>query len=427
MMRMKTNINKLQSDNRRSKSVASVRRKLADRSLEPGPGKPHDFPRRVLLAVTGLSPQVVTETLYALARSMKPAFIPTEVHLLTTAEGRERARLTLLSSDPGWFHRLRKDYKLPEMDFGEQNIRALATSDGKLIGDIRTRQENERLADSLTETIREFTADPGCALHVSIAGGRKTMGFYAGYALSLLGRPQDRLSHVLVSTPYESNQQFYYPTPYRHVIYTPANRPLDAHEAKVTLAEIPFVRLRGGLDERLLKGSASFSEVVTAAQRALDTQTLEIDFDGKCILAGGQKVHLPPAQLAFLSWLARRAREGRPEVTCPSDGAPESEYAQEYLLEYRNLGDDLDSATAKNMQSGMSKAFFEQTKSRLHRILKNTLGPEAVRRYGVQNTDRPPRQYRIAAPARSIQWVGWEASEENHKLAEIQSTDQRSI
>ena len=32
-------------------------------------------------------------------------------------------------------------------------------------------------------------------MHVSIAGGRKTRGFLAGYTLSLLGRPQDRLSH----------------------------------------------------------------------------------------------------------------------------------------------------------------------------------------------------------------------------------------
>jgi CRISPR-associated protein (TIGR02584 family) len=41
------------------------------------------------------------------------------------------------------------------------------------------------------------TADPQASLHVSIAGERKTMGFYVGYALSLFGRTQGRLSHVL--------------------------------------------------------------------------------------------------------------------------------------------------------------------------------------------------------------------------------------
>src|SRR2546427_12173331 len=64
------------------------------------PHSPQTFPRRLLLAVTGLSPQVVTETLYALTQKVSPAFVPTEIHLLTTAEGAERARLTLLSDDP---------------------------------------------------------------------------------------------------------------------------------------------------------------------------------------------------------------------------------------------------------------------------------------------------------------------------------------
>src|SRR2546425_11051372 len=107
---------------------------------------PNSFPRRVLLAVTGLSPQVVTETLYALTQKMEPAFVPTEVHLLTTAEGAERARLTLLSDEPGWFHRLRRDYDLPEIVFDEHTIHVLKAADGTPISDIRTREENERLA-----------------------------------------------------------------------------------------------------------------------------------------------------------------------------------------------------------------------------------------------------------------------------------------
>ncbi len=389
-------------------AVSSQRVARASRSPDGGLGGPHTFPRRVLLAVTGLSPQVVTETLYALTQKEKPAFVPTEVHLLTTAEGAERARLTLLSDEPGWFHRLRRDYGLPEMKFSEETIHVLKATDGTPISDIRTRDGNERLADTLTEKIRELTANEDCALHVSIAGGRKTMGFYAGYALSLFGRAQDRLSHVLVSVPYESNQQFYYPTPYRYVIYThpPENRPLDAREADLGLAEIPFVRLRDGLDQRLLQGSITFSEVVAAAQRALAPPVLEIDLDGKCIHAGGQKVHVPPVALAFLSWLARRAKEGKPDLGCPSDGAPESEYAHEYLREYANLGDDRDSATGKRLREGMDKTFFEQTKSRLHHTLRETLGPEGVRRYGILDNGQRPRLYRIAAPPESIRWLG---------------------
>lgn len=66
--------------------------------------------RRILLVVTGLTPQVVTETLYALACAPADggeAWIPDEVHLVTTSTGAENARLTLLEGE-GWFHRLRE-------------------------------------------------------------------------------------------------------------------------------------------------------------------------------------------------------------------------------------------------------------------------------------------------------------------------------
>jgi hypothetical protein len=173
----------------------------------------------------------------------------------------------------------------------------------------------------------------------------------------------------------------------------------------VGLAEIPFVRLRHGLDERLLEGAATFSEVVASAQRALAPGLLEIDFDRKCIHAGGQEVHLPPTQLAFLSWLARRARSGQPEVESPPKGDPEK-YAREYLSEYANLGDDMNSDTADGLQKGMDKAFFEQTKSKLRRTLQDALGPEGARRYGIVDNGSRPKLYRIALPAKNIRWLG---------------------
>ena len=61
------------------------------------------YPRRILLAVTGLSPQVVTETLYALGvaagQGGADALMPTEVHLITTAQGAKIARTALLHPD----------------------------------------------------------------------------------------------------------------------------------------------------------------------------------------------------------------------------------------------------------------------------------------------------------------------------------------
>ena len=259
--------------------------------------QPQDHPRRLLLAVTGLSPQIVTETLYALAVEQKPPFVPTEVRLITTEEGAERAKLSLLHPESGWFRRLQADYGLSPIAFGPEHIHVLKDAAGRPLGDIRSPEDNERAADTITDVVRDLTRDDDCALHVSIAGGRKTMGFYLGYALSLYGREQDRLSHVLVNAPYESHREFFYPTPRSELIHTPGpdSRPYDARDAKVTLAEIPFVRLRAGLDPKLMEGTASFSAVVADAQRALPPLALELDPAGCMVTAGGESFELKPA------------------------------------------------------------------------------------------------------------------------------------
>ncbi|HIE55737.1 MAG TPA: TIGR02584 family CRISPR-associated protein, partial [Chromatiaceae bacterium] len=223
---------------------------------------------RILLLVTGLSPQVVTETLYALAVNQETPWIPTQMHLITTLEGRKRAELALLSEDPGWFPRLLRDYDLPAIAFDTDHIHVLTDPAGQPLDDIRTPEDNERAADQITDLVRRFTSEAETAVHASIAGGRKTMGYYLGYALSLFGRPQDRLSHVLVSEPFESSWNFFYPTPYRQVIETPKGALADTWEARITLAQIPFVRLREELPQRLLEGRASFSETVAAIQKA---------------------------------------------------------------------------------------------------------------------------------------------------------------
>ena len=193
---------------------------------------PHQ--RRVLLAVTGLTPQIVTETLYALMHEGAHA-LPHEVHILTTAEGPERARLALLSELPGWFHRLCADYGLAPIAFGPEHIHVLRDAGGQVLHGIRSAADNACAADQVAELVRRFTQDTQSQLHVSLAGGRKTLGFFAGYALSLRGRDGDRLTHVLVSEPFESTIAFYYPTPYERIIKTRSGKLADCWHCDVVL------------------------------------------------------------------------------------------------------------------------------------------------------------------------------------------------
>ncbi len=362
-----------------------------------------DERRRILLAVTGLSPQVVTETVHALAVNREPPWIPDEVHVVTTTDGAERVRLALLSDDPAWFRRLREDFGLPPIRFDADCLHVVPGADSQPLSDIRTPQDNAAAADFICDQVRRFTGDPRTELHVSIAGGRKTMGYYLGYALSLFGRPQDRLSHVLVSEPFESSWDFFYPTPYSRVIETRDRSLADTRDAQVTLAEIPFVSLRHGLDERLLQGESRFSEVVAAARRAVEPPALCLDPVRCTVIAGGTRVHLPPTQLALLLVFARQAIRNGPPLAAPDKHVADREWSARFLKEYDALGHELDDRdrTHQALQRGMDGDYFSALKSSLHRNLRRQLGT-AARAYLIDDGGTRPRRYRLALPPSAI-------------------------
>ncbi len=361
------------------------------------PISPADFPRRILLAVSGLTPQIVTETLYALAADEFAPFIPTEVHLITSAEGARRAELSLLSDDLGWFHKLCKDYHLPGVKFDRTHIHVMRDAKSQPMNDIRSPADNRAAADFITAQVRSITADGGCALHASIAGGRKTMGFYLGYALSLFGRPQDRLSHVLVSEPFESSYDFFYPTPYSRVLQTRDGQLADTALAQVTLAEIPFVSLRHGLPTNLLAGVASFNDTVAAVNASMAPAQLVIDLPRQCILASGRKVALPPAELALLAVFARQTLQGLEPLAAPTKDVPDAVWAKRYLREYQRITGSLADveSTERALKDGMDGNYFSQRKSKLERRLKTALGPAAAA-YRISDGGTRPRRYALS-------------------------------
>lgn len=367
------------------------------------PDAPHSYPRRILLAVTGLSPQILTETLYALAVANEPAFVPTEVHLITTSEGAERARLALLSDQPGWFHRLRKDYALPGIAFDDSHIHVVRDHAGQPLADIRSPADNLVCADFITEKLRELSADPNAALHVSIAGGRKTMGYFIGYALSLFGRPQDRLSHVLAAEPFESSWSFFYPTPYENIIETRDKKLMDTSKAAISLTEIPFVSLRHGLPTALLDGSARFESTVAAARASLGSPTLEIDLGSREVRAAGRSFRMTPANLAMLAMFARMALEGARPQPAPDKESPDATWGQRYLAELQSIvgvmgGTDPNMRALKN---GMDGNYFWQRLSKLHSALRKALGP-AARHYQIDDGGKKPHLYRLALAPEAV-------------------------
>ena len=366
---------------------------------------PHRHPRRILLAATGLSPQIVTETLYALGasemRGSEP-FIPTEVHIITTGHGAQIARTALLHPDGGQFHALLADYPaLGRPAFDATHIHVIEDKSGRPLPDIRTPDENAAAADAITALMARFTHDPQAALHVSIAGGRKTMGFYLGYAFSLFARPQDELSHVLVSVPFESHPDFFFPPATPRRLPTREGQHIDTADARITLARIPVVRLRHGQPRDLLDGHASFGDTVAAIQQSLAPPQLNIDLPRRQVLCGTTAVQLPPQLIAWLAWWAHNAQQGLgPQSWRSADWSA-------FLSLYRRVV-GIDAVAYERAQQRLSedaaeqKAFFEQSNAKLERSLQNQLGLAAAPYLLATSGKRPHTARALALDAPAI-------------------------
>lgn len=376
--------------------------------------KPAEYSRRILVAVSGLTPAILTETLYALAVAREDAFIPTEIHLITTGTGARLAEDRLLKPETGKFYQLCRDYHLPAIQFSRDNIHVITDGDGRPMDDIRLPEDNELAADFIVEKVREFTEDDeGTAVHVSIAGGRKTMGYYVGYALSLFGREQDRLSHVLVEDAYEKCPDFMYPSPTSTIAVTREGTPLDLSKGKVYLAEIPFVRLRSHLPKSavkkdpLIQGKSSFSDVVNLAAVAhvvppliinpSEERTLQIGFK-ECKWEGGDLI------LAFYLWMIQETVFEQNTIVIPPEQNSDDEndiklrqrYAEGFLAVYEKLSPwRAEDMLQKSFRKGMDKAFFEEKKSLVATNLKKMFGTQIEERYGIKTYRGAPTTFSV--------------------------------
>ncbi|SQH97115.1 CRISPR-associated ring nuclease Csm6 [Haemophilus haemolyticus] len=275
------------------------------------------YNKRILLSVTGMSPAVVTETLYALVT--EKGFIPTEIQVITTVQGKNKLLDVLLGIEGGrkkskgalqeFIEDYGEKYGFSSIRFDESCVHIIEDASGQNLPDIRTPEENEQAANSIVQLVGKLCQDEESQLHVSIAGGRKTMGFFMGYALSLYGREQDSLSHVLVDAQYENLPSFYYPKPYSYLINNRDGKEIDTKDSKVMLAEIPWVRLGLGVPEDLKQQTISYSDSVKNAQLLLDKPQIKFfirerkglsEIINKKVSFGTLEIDIPPKGIALL-------------------------------------------------------------------------------------------------------------------------------
>jgi CRISPR-associated protein (TIGR02584 family) len=267
--------------------------------------------REILVAVAGLTPQVITETLYYLTQKCDPPVAVAEIHVLTTQLGQQRVLTDLLTPTDGRFYALCREYDLDPttIAFDAEHIHLLTDAAGVPLEDIRTAADSAAVADQLLTFVRGLTDDPTTRLHCSLAGGRKTQSALLGFALQLYGRPQDTLLHVLVDEAFENHGDFFYPSRQPRLIQTPRDgREVDAHTARVEVAEIPYIRLREKLSTSLPQPTSAFAPTIERLQHTLDTlpnlPSLVIDPTARKVCIGVIQIPLEPMEIVLYTQLA---------------------------------------------------------------------------------------------------------------------------
>ena len=268
--------------------------------------------KHVLISVVGLSPQVITETLYYYWCLASPPIPITEVFALTTLRGKPALEDTLLG-DNGKLKSLCSDYNLPPIRFDLANIHLLKGADGQPLSDISSVIDNEALANQLFAFVRKLAASTDiCLHHASIAGGRKTMGFYIGLAMQFYGSPGDTLSHVLVNPELE-NRGFFYPPPNGADVILSDGRAIPADEIGLELAEIPLLLLKEKIPFLNERTDASYTELIEIAQREYNAlqaiAPIVVNKFSRWLEIGEITINLTPLELALYQFFAQRCLE----------------------------------------------------------------------------------------------------------------------
>lgn len=284
-----------------------------------------------LVAVSGMSPAILTETLWALAHET-PAIVPDEVIVITTARGEADIRRDLLAKNRAWKNKsvwetMRADLfalaKLPKKSRKLQlSLRVIELPDETTgirqpAADLRTSAHNQEAADFIIQTLAPLCDAADQHVIASIAGGRKTMGTLLYTAMSLLGKETDRVTHVLVSDPFDTVRGFFYPAQpvqkleARHFGQAPI--PLTSADALIELADIPFVPLRNKFADlnEPRRTFAGLVESYSRAERPLSgPPAVALDIPAATLTVLGKSIRLSGRTLVTASFLFERAKKG---------------------------------------------------------------------------------------------------------------------
>ena len=277
-------------------------------------GKKADERTHVLISLCGTSPAVVTETVFALARAGDP---PRKVVVITTLTGEACLRSKLFES--GIWEQLRRSLNCDiSFSLNQEHLRLLPSgNDSGDALDVADTLSAERAGSFILDVLRQYTENPDTRITFSIAGGRKSMSALGALCMSLLGRRDDRLCHILVNPPFDDpalRPGFYFPVPGQ--FHTDRNgNSHDSATARLTLSVLPFVHCRYLISRELKRLPGEYTRMVALANRSAEQfeTPLELELlpERLTVRIGSEEFALQFQSFLLYWMLAERRRDGR--------------------------------------------------------------------------------------------------------------------
>lgn len=278
--------------------------------------------KNILLSLCGTTPAVITETVYCLLRKTTPQIIPDEIVAITTAKGKECILKELLCS--GVWKNMLKELDVPKgkcvFANTSHNIRVIRTASKEFDAeDIISSEDNAAAGDFILDVLRQYVENPDTRVIFSVAGGRKTMSVLGALSMTLLGREQDKLCHVLLKSPLDNpclEPRLFYPVSSLKKYKLHGNL-LTVNDKDVTICDIPYPRNRYLFPEKYSRLPSGFMDTVNFINRSIDIKSrprLKLIIDSSrntfYMINDSEKCQMEKYKFSLLWFLVSRAKEG---------------------------------------------------------------------------------------------------------------------
>ena len=348
--------------------------------------------KNILLISSGLSPQVITESLYFF--NQKKSLHIDEIHVITDSTGSILIEKNLFSG-PKWYNQYLKDYNIDKssIKFKMANIHSLKDENGNPLKDLLTLTANTSAVNQIFKIVEKLTKDENNRLITNVAGGRKTMSVIIGQAMQFFGREADLLTHVIIDEKFLRLPDFYYPSPNKMIKDINGHK-IDYSKINIYLHELPFIRLRPILGKLLkVTTKTSLIDLVSIAQKHIDDLikpvTLSISKIYSKVTVNDISFSLPKKDMAvyitLLSLIIDNYSEKNSELGFISiDKMIERKFLNKFINFYEKLHSPYSVLVTKEkerisedqrMQQFYTNDWLQETRSKINRVLKTNLPP----------------------------------------------------